>query len=69
MRPLIKHHRYMTELNTSPVYPETVFYLKIVRGATIVAQNDQIISIANAPIMKIVRAIRSMFPKANLQLI
>ena len=59
----------MTELNTSPVYPETIIYLKIVRGAVLVAQNDQIISLANAPIMRVVRAIRSMYYNAKIILL
>ena len=59
----------MTELNTSPVYPETIIYLKIIRGAVLVAQNDQIISLANAAIMRVVRAIRSMYYNAKIILL
>lgn len=69
MRPLIKHHRYMTELNTSPVYPETTISLRVVYNRVFIHQNDQLISIADAPIMRVVRGIRNMFPQANLQLI
>jgi len=53
----------------SPVYPETVIHLVDKGNTVIVYQNDEIISLFNAPIMKVVRAIRSMFENAKIILI
>lgn len=59
----------MVQLNTSPVYNDTILSLREVKKGFLVYQNDELITLINAPIMKIVRAIRSMFPNANMQLI
>ena len=59
----------MTQINTSPVYDSTIISLRDVRKAIMIYQNDQIIALVNAPIMKVVRAIRAMFPKANINLL
>jgi len=69
MTPIVKHHRYMSQINTTPIYDNTTISLRDVRKAVMIYQNDQIIALVEAPIMKIVRAIRSMFPNANMQLI
>ena len=59
----------MSQINTTPIYDNTIISLRDVRKAVMIYQNDQIIALVEAPIMKIVRAIRSMFPHANMQLI
>ena len=69
MRPLVQYHNYMTELNTSPVYPETTITLKVIYSNVMVYQNDQIIALVNAPIMRVVRGIRSMFKNAKIVLL
>lgn len=69
MTPIVKHHQYMSQINMSPVYPETVIHLVDKGNTIIVYQNDEIISLFNAPIMKVVRAIRSMYNNAKIILI
>ena len=59
----------MSQINTSPVYPETRISLREVNAKIIVCQNDQIIALVDAPIMKVVRAIRSMFKNAKIILL
>ena len=69
MTPIVKHHRYMSQINTSPVYPETIIYLREVNAHVLVYQNDQLITLISAPIMKVVRAIRNMYVNPNIELI
>ena len=69
MKPIVKHNRYMTEINTSPVYPETTITLRVMNAHVMIYQNDQIIALVSAPVMKVVRGIRSMFNNAKMQLI
>ena len=69
MKPLVQHGKYMTELNTSPVYDDTMITLRVIRAHVMVYQNDQIIALVSAPVMKVVRGIRSMFNNAKMQLI
>lgn len=69
MTPIVKHHNYMAQINTSPVYPETTITLRVVRTHIMIYQNDQLITLVDAPIMRVVRAIRSMFNQANIILL
>lgn len=58
----------MSQINMTPIYENTIISLRDVKKAIMIYQNDQIIALVEAPIMKVVRAIRSMFPNANMQL-
>lgn len=69
MKPIVRYHHYATELNTSPVYPETTLTLRTIYNRVMIYQNDQIINIVDAPTMRVVRGIRSMFNNAKIQLI
>lgn len=69
MTPIVKHHQYMSQINTSPIYNETVITLRAIRTHVMIYQNDQIIALVDAPIMKVIRAIRSMFENAKIILL
>ena len=66
---MVKHGRMMTQINTTPVYENTVITIKSKKAGQFIYENDQIIAWINAPIMKIVRAIRVIFPNAKLNVI
>lgn len=68
MTPLVKHGKYMSQINTSPIYDDTIITIKDHGKSVMIYENDQIIGWIVAPIMKVVRAIRTMYPKVNIDL-
>lgn len=69
MTPIVRHGKYMSQINTTPIYENTTITLVDHGHSVIVNENDQIIAWISAPIMKVVRAIRTMYPKAKLELV
>lgn len=69
MTPIVKHHRRMSQINTSPIYNDTVITIKECGKGVLLHQNDQLIAWLTFPVMKVVRGIRAMYPNAKLELI
>ena len=65
----IDHGATKLQIAIAPIYPETVVTLVTRSNYIAILQNDEIVSIVYTSIMKVVRAIRKIYPKVNLQLI
>jgi len=66
MTPIVRHGHYATQLNISPIYENTEVRLVNHDKFVTLIQNHQLVALINAPIMKIVRAIRTIQPNAKL---
>ena len=69
MTPIVKHGKRMSQINVTPIYEETVITIKQSSNAVILTENDQLVAWLTFPVMKVVRAIRKMYPNAKLQLV
>ncbi len=70
MTPIVRHGRYATQLNISPIYENTeITLVQHSKSLIVLIENHQLIALINAPIMKVVRGIRVMFPNAKMNVI
>lgn len=69
MTPIVKHGKYMSQINATPIYDDTVITIKNHDKGMMLYENDQLIAWLTFPVMKVVRGIRAMYPKAKLILI
>lgn len=69
MTPIIKHGKRMSQLNVTPIYPDTTVVVKESGKGILLYENDQLIAWLTFPIMKVIRGIRKMYPNANIVLI
>lgn len=69
MTPIVKHGKHMSQINATPIYDDTTITIQQRGNGMMLFQNDQLIAWLTFPVMKIVRGIRSMYPKAKLILI
>ena len=70
MTTLISDGRKATEVRLAPIYPETTISLvQHSESKVVIIENHQLIALVSAPIMKIVRAIRSNYPQVKMNVI
>lgn len=69
MTPIVKDKLHMSQLNMTPVYDDTNIILRHTLFGVIVYENDELIAWVDASIMKVVRAIRRLYPNAKFNLI
>lgn len=69
MTPIVKDRLHMSELPMTPVYDETDITLRVRMIGVLVYQNDELIAWIDFSIMKVVRAIRKLYPNAKLSVI
>ena len=58
---------YATEVAIPPIYPETQVVLKQRSKFTVVCMNDELLAMVNMPIMKVVRVLRTIYPKHQFE--
>jgi hypothetical protein len=69
MTPIVKDRLHMSELPMTPVYEETSITLRVRMIGILVYQNDKLIAWIDFSIMKVVRAIRRLYPNAKMNVI
>lgn len=66
MSPIVDYLK-KEEVQIKALTSETVIGLKETKKGVIILQNDEIITLVEAPIMKVVKGIRVMFPTAKFE--
>ena len=55
------------EVHLKALTDETIIGLKETTKGVIILQNDEVITLVEAPIMRVVKGIRTMFPNAKFE--
>ena len=66
MTTTIKNINRLEQITFAPVYDETTFTLIERNQYVCLIENDEIVTILCASVMKIVRSIRNCYPNANI---
>lgn len=70
MNMLLSNGDMKTELHVTPPTEHTTITLKrITQGSILIYENDECIGWLAIPVMKVIRALRSIYPQAKYELI
>jgi hypothetical protein len=70
MTTLISDGRKATEVRLAPIYPETdITLVQHSKSMIVLIQNHELIALINAPIMRVVHAIRGNYPQVKINVI
>lgn len=67
MSPVVEYNTIKSEVKLALLNDETVIGLKETKNGVIILQNDETIVLIVAPIMRVVKGIRTMYPNAKFE--
>lgn len=67
MSPLVEYKEKKSEVHIASLNANTLIGLRETKRGVLIIQNDEIITLIDAPIMRVVRGIRSMFDNAKFE--
>lgn len=69
MTPIVKHNKFASQINITPIYPDTQVVIRETPKGVLLYENSELVAWLSFPTMKVVRGLRTMYPQAKLELI